>query len=180
MYMNLAWEEAEVSFFVWDTNSSSIATLAQISQMVQSSPAANSLEGGTTFVPRYATIFSWRIRQSGIEVRCVMCVQVGMCIGMLAFVYRCLLQRACVFIRVSNEQLRKFKCVIHIRVHQVICMHLHLYVNVLILLEIMVETTYVYRDYFCDIMQSHQCVICKGMLLLLCLRVKHISFHSRM
>lgn len=108
--MNLAWEEAEVSFFVWETNSSSIATLAQISQMVQSSPAANSLEGGTTFVPRYATIFSWRIRQSGIEVRCVMCVQVGMCIGMLAFVYRCLLQRACVFIRVSNEQLRKQVC----------------------------------------------------------------------
>ena len=72
------------------------------------------------------------------------------------------------------------KCVIHIRVHQVICMHLRLYVNVLILLEIMVETTYVYRDYFCDIMQSHQCVISKGMLLLLCLRAKHISFHSRM
>lgn len=74
MYMNLAWEEAEVSYFVWDTNSSSVTTLAQISLMVQSSPAANSLEGATTFVPQFATIFSWRIRQSGSEVRCVMWV----------------------------------------------------------------------------------------------------------
>ena len=80
--MNLAWEEAEVSRFVWETNSSSIATLARISQMVQSSATANSLEGGTTFVPQYAAIFSWRIRQSGNEVWCLspsVCVCVCAC-----------------------------------------------------------------------------------------------------
>lgn len=78
VYMNRSLgddEEIEVSRFVWEADSSSADdTLAQIGQMVQSSVAASSLEGGVQFVPQFAAIFSWRLRETGKEV-CT-CVQI--------------------------------------------------------------------------------------------------------